>query len=91
MVSFPGNIPFQSDWTARDYLNKAGASPRSGQGRDARIRASTGEWVSHEAKTSKPGHDLVPEKRDRDWWHSSKTRSRDDPIVTIYLSSIGED
>jgi polysaccharide export outer membrane protein len=89
MVSFPGNIPYQPGWSARDYLSKAGGfAEKADKGETRVIRASTGEWVSlDEAKYLEAGDTIwVPEKRDRDWWQFFK-----DPIavttqiVTIYL------
>jgi protein involved in polysaccharide export with SLBB domain len=74
-VRNPGFVPFDSTYSARDYVEAAGGvSERARTGTTQIIRSQTGERVKAAPQTHVDPGDLVwvPERADRDWWRATR-------------------
>lgn len=89
MVASPGNVIFEEELSAEDYLARAGGyAEKADRGKTRVIRAATGEWVSlGEVSELEAGDTIwVPEKPERDYWALFKDVIQvTTQIVTIYL------
>jgi polysaccharide export outer membrane protein len=89
MVGSPGNILYDPDADADEYIRRAGGfAEKAAKGKARVIRASTGEWVSlDEAGRLEAGDTIwVPEKPQREYWALLKDIILvTTQIVTVYL------
>ena len=77
-VKNPGFVPYNPEFTARDYVAAAGGvSERARTGNTRIIRHQTGERVKSGRGTRIDPGDLVwvPERADRDWWRITRETS----------------
>jgi len=88
-VKNPGFVPFDSTFSARDYVNAAGGvSERARVGTTQIIRSRTGERVKVGGGTRVDPGDLVwvPERADREWWRITReTAAFLAQVAAIYL------
>jgi protein involved in polysaccharide export with SLBB domain len=88
-VKNPGFVPFDSTFSARDYVAAAGGvSELARTGTTQIIRGRTGERVKAGPKTVVDPGDLVwvPERADRDWWRVTReTAAFLAQMAAIYL------
>jgi protein involved in polysaccharide export with SLBB domain len=88
-VRNPGFVPFDSTYSARDYVEAAGGvSELARTGTTQIIRGRTGERVKADPRTAVAPGDLVwvPERADRDWWRVTReTAAFFAQLAAIYL------